>query len=195
MPAKKQKPKNPRFPKKTVITIILCAIALIVCSFAAYITYDRHQQRKEDAQAYAADKARFAQIEQDVELVKANLESKLQPGDTATISKSCGYTSAKFSQGDLICGVYLRVTYSDKSTDKIEDIKEAAVAIGRFDTRQPLLSVHTAANSNRESKKYYLYTTVNEHDYCTISQIDYGLAEYDLGCGHTAKKPLYNLIN
>ena len=178
-----------------MVTIVLCVLAVIICSLAAYVTYDRHQQRKKDDRAYAADKALFARIEQDVELVKANLEPKLQPGDTATISKSCGYTSAKFSKGDLICGVRLNISYTDKSTDKTDQIKEAAMSSGRFNGRDASGKLLNDSARNLTKSETYFYRSDNSHDFCVTVQKDYGLADYQFDCSYNAKEPIYTVIN
>ena len=175
--------------RKTIL-IVVFVLLLVVVSGIGYLLYHRHQQKLASERAFEADKAHFAQIEKDVQDIKANLEPKLQAGDTATIRKSCGYTAAKFEKGTLLCGVYLRVSYADKSSDKIGDIVDAAIATGRFSVKSEKPSTRNDYMGNAKSWQS-IYKS--QGDFCNIDQIDFGLAEYNVSCSAVVLRPLYTV--
>lgn len=193
MATKNSQPAAPS-DKKTKLTIALLIVAVLVCSLAGYMTYDRYQQRQSDQRAFEADKTRFAQIEKDVEQVRAKLASKLQSGDEATITKSCDHSSAKFEEGDLMCGVYLHVTYMDKAADKFDEVRESVWSAGNFNKEKRKLFI-VKDEIGKLKRSVSIYKLNPKSDFCNLDQTDYETADYILSCSHAVQEPMYTLLD
>jgi len=183
-----------RYDKKIVTTAIVLAIAVLVTIFAGAITFNSHQQQASDQRLFEADRQHFARIEHDVEQVKASLDPKMQPGDTATISKSCNYTSAKPSKGPLRCGVYLHVSYMDKEADRFDEIRGVVQSISSFDKDNR--NVFARGDGIGGKKLSVSIHKLNpKAEFCNLDQDDYSLSEYTLSCIETPGEPLYTVMN
>jgi hypothetical protein len=95
-----------------VIGLILLAALLLVSGVFLY----KHQQNNK---AIAAERAQYAQAEQDMDALAAQITTKFGKPDDSKKVKACGYTSNsnEFQRGDLYCSEALGIAYSVDSKD------------------------------------------------------------------------------
>jgi len=91
--ARSTRSANSKKPKK--LEIILGVLVVVIVAASALLIYHNHQNQEKRDQAYNADKAKFAQVETDMQ--KA-LKTEL-------LKKSCSHVSLKFEEGELYCSI------------------------------------------------------------------------------------------
>lgn len=101
--------------KKRPVALLLTAALILVLVLTAVILYRNHQNRQAQQRAFEADKAKFTQVEADMQRAFSEIE----------LLKSCEHVALKFEQGPLYCHV---AAISSPSVDGLAGLKQAATA-------------------------------------------------------------------
>lgn len=91
-------------PIKKILSVAVLAVIIVLAGLLAY----HHDQRQQAAErAFAADKARFSQLEADMTALSQSI--KRETGFESAMTKSCGHRSAKLDDGDTFCAVSISI--------------------------------------------------------------------------------------
>jgi hypothetical protein len=203
-------PKRKIFDKEMVITIAVLAALL-----GGLTTFLVHRHQQNDAKAAASlqsDKQRFAQMEKDMQTAYAALTAGLEkPLTEQKDSKTCGYTSQKYSKGDLYCSIGYGVAYSLPNYDA--EIDRLAAMAGKLDgtvfkpDQQQLKNAMEDKQSTgyQQEQNIEISLKVNDNFSCNLYSkstkedqngntiTDGRIATYAFSCSKNLNKPIYPL--
>lgn len=201
-----------RFDKETILTI--AGLVVVGAALTGWLLYNNHQSNQRAAETLKADKARFAQLEKDMQAaydkMVADLEKPMVDGQKKTM---CDRTSQKFAKGDLYCsvshGVAYRVANYDAALDRL------GVLVHRFDENQtfkPDLEKLDKTLGDRESTGYKqaasadiplknpngftckIYMQIDKSaEAMAVAETEGRLATYAYTCLNTIEQPVYPL--
>lgn len=107
-----------RISNKAVVLIIL-AVILAVLAFVALSYYQSQQTSRRQAEALAADKARFAKVEAEMAKAYERIVAAAGKPDKTETFKNCSRIAHKYDEGDLYCNLGYRFTYSSSDFNQI----------------------------------------------------------------------------
>jgi hypothetical protein len=109
--------------KRKIVTIIL---VLALCAAAGTFFYKQHQKNE----AIAKERAQYAQAEQDLDTLSAQIIAKFgQPDDQKKVRK-CGYTSSDYGTGALFCKVNDYLLFPSTDVDSTKNMANQMTELG-----------------------------------------------------------------
>lgn len=165
-------------PIKKILSVAVLAVIIVLAGLLAY----HHDQRQQAAErAFAADKARFSQLEADMTALSQSI--KRETGFESAMTKSCGHTNLKFQTGDLYCLVSISLPVdsdetSNRTVSLIRDSKYFNVNEQSAETWKPGQT---------------LLVSYRPEFSCEVNGDDKKDAALHLQCISPADKPLYAL--
>ena len=155
--ARSTRPANSKKPKKLKIILGVLVVAIVAAS--ALLIYHNHQNQEKRDQAYNADKAKFAQVETDMQKAYDAIIQATGKPDKEEHSKSCSRTSLKFKKGELWCGVYYKFSFVSSESNMTSD--KTSVILGAL----------KKSNFGNNPQKIVGATQINGIDYFGVDLI------------------------
>ncbi len=204
--AKSQKSQPTRKQPKTTFNkkmLILVLATLIGITLLGALLYNNHQNNLKNERAVAADKARFAQVEKDMQIVEAAMITS----DELTMlerRKSCSYSSTKFGIGTLNCAQSVQFAYSNSDIGAINEagstLETRLSKLSIFSESSPLLLENTIRHDGVSQKRIMRYVETDSMKCDLELAIDKDTQKSELHsaiitfkCAGEATKPIYPL--
>jgi len=176
--------------KKWLFVLIVVAVFIIV-GIAICLMRSAAQRDLRAEERFTADKARFAQVEADMNEAYAAIVAAVGPPVREESGKSCSRTSVKFEEGTLGCQIYRRGYY-----EVIPDENRALKVLQDYyhlSDDQLYLARNLKGQDGTWTKEYDFSVMSTFACRFTLASEVVGKMKVNLWCYNTVERPIYPL--
>ena len=153
-------PKAKRYAKKTLKLLPLIVLGLVLGWFLLLKPTLSYFEKK-----------RFESAFSELQIISADIQSKIGPADSVADDSSCGRANMKNTQGPLSCNVGIEIEYVNLNVSEANDILRAIASMHDYELRNGPLTTRTYFEETDRKSPQIIYQSIDKMSSmgCSIS--------------------------